>query len=113
VGAIGLITVVEILAPWMVHTLAGSGFDPAIGIIRILVIGCLFSYLNHLVGFSVISKGGQGEMIKVAVVGLIFNVLSNFILIPRLGITGAAYVTVGNEALGLVMMTWVLKKKME
>jgi O-antigen/teichoic acid export membrane protein len=113
VGVVILIVGVEILAPWMVHVLAGTGFDPAIGVIRILVFGCLFSYLNHLVGFSVISKGGQGEMIKVALIGLFYNIAVNYWLIPRLGITGAAYVTVGNEALGLLMMTLVLKKKLE
>jgi O-antigen/teichoic acid export membrane protein len=111
VGVIILIAGVEILAPWMVNILAGSGFEPATGVIKILVVGCLFSYLGHLVGFSLISKGGQGEMIKVAAVGLVFNIAANWLLIPHLGINGAAYVTVGNEALGLVLMSLALRKK--
>ncbi|MCX6726902.1 MAG: polysaccharide biosynthesis C-terminal domain-containing protein [Candidatus Shapirobacteria bacterium] len=112
-GVLILIVGVEVLAPWMVTVLAGSGFGPAVGVIRILVFGCLFSYMGHLVGFSLISKGGQGEMVKIAAIGLLFNVIANYLLIPRMGINGAAYVTVGNEALGLMMMMWMLKRKME
>lgn len=110
-GVLLLIGVVETLAPWMVNTLAGDGFEPTILVVRILVIACLFSYLGHLVGFTLISRGGQKDLLKVAMVGLIFNVTMNLILIPRYGINGAAMVTVGNEVLGLGVMGWMLGRK--
>jgi len=113
VGVVILIVGVEMVAPWMVTTLAGNEFEPAVEVIRILALGCLFSYFGHLVGFSLISKGGQGEMVKIAGIGLVFNVVLNYLLIPRFGIIGAAYVTVGNEALGLGLMTWMLRKKLQ
>lgn len=109
-GGVVVVVGVVLLAPWMVSVLAGNHFGPAVVALRILVVACLFSYLGHLVGFTLISRGGQKQLLKVATVGLIFNVTFNLILIPRFGINGAAIVTVGNEFLGLGMMSWVLWK---
>jgi O-antigen/teichoic acid export membrane protein len=110
-GVVMLVAGVQTLAPWMVTTLAGNSFEPTVTVLRILSLACLFSYFGHLVGFTLIAKGGQKDLLKVAVVGLIFNVTMNLIMIPRFGINGAAMVTVGNEILGLGMMGWMLKKK--
>jgi len=110
VGAILSLIGVIIMAPWMVNVLGGESFEPTVGVLRILAIAVVFSYLGHLVGFSLISKGGQKEMLKLAGAGLIFNVVMNLSIIPYYGIKGAAWVTVGNEFLGLIMMTWFLRK---
>ena len=111
VGILVIISVVTVLAPWMVNLLAGSEYLPAVLALRVLVWGCAFTYFGHLIGFTLIARGGQNEMLKVGAVGLIFNLTLNIILIPRFGILGAAWTTVATEAVDLGMMSWYLWKK--
>ncbi len=110
-GMVGIIITTMILAPWMVEVLAGLSYQPAAVVLKILIWGCAFSYFGHLIGFTLIARGGQKEMLKVGILGLIFNVLMNIILIPRWGIYGAAMVTVATEAIDLMMMSWYLWKR--
>jgi O-antigen/teichoic acid export membrane protein len=70
----------------------------------------VFSYFGHLFGFSLISRDGQKEMMKLGMVVLFFNLVANLIAIPRLGIVGAAVVTVLTEALGMMLMLYRLNK---
>lgn len=102
----------QIMAGWVVVKLGGSEFYPAAEVLRILSWGCLFSYLGHLVGFSLVSQGGQKELLKLSLVTLVFNLTLNWWLIPRWGVNGAAYVTVATEALGMGLMGWFLKLKL-
>jgi len=102
---------VWIFAPLMVQMLAGLQFEASIGVLRILMVALVFAYLGHLVGFTLISKEGQREMLGMGVVILIFNFVGNLIAIPRFGIMGAAVVTVLTEALSLVLMSIRLKRR--
>jgi len=107
-GAVVLVMGVYWLSPWMVGVLGGEAFGPSVAILRILAIGSFFSYIGHLVGFTLISQGGQKEMLKVGAAGLVFNLIFNLIFIPRYGMAAAAWVTVVTEALDTGMMTWLL-----
>jgi len=107
-GAVVLVMGVYWLSPWMVGVLGGEAFGPSVAILRILAIGLFFSYIGHLVGFTLISQGGQKEMLKVGAAGLVFNLIFNLIFIPRYGMAAAAWVTVVTEALDTGMMTWLL-----
>lgn len=113
VGAILLVLMVYLLAPFMVNTLAGSAFGPSIKVLRMLIVASLFSYVGHLVGFTLISYGGQGEMLKLGVVALLVNLILNVLLIPRYGIMGAAGVTVFTEMIDMLMMMYFLKRKVD
>lgn len=110
-AAMGLVIGVYLLAPWMVEVLAGEGFEPSVTVLRILIIGALFSYMGHLIGFTLISQGGQKEMLKLGGVALLVNLGLNIILIPRYGIVAAAWVTVLTEAVDCALMAWFLWKK--
>jgi len=100
-----------IFAPLMVHILAGVQFEASVGVLRILAIALVFAYLGHLVGFTLISKEGQKEMLGVGLIILIFNLIGNLVVIPRYGIMGAARVTVLTEMLSLGLMTLRLKRR--
>ena len=111
-GAVAVVSTVELGAPLMVGILGGDQFLPAVGVLRLLIVAVIFSYFGHLAGFSLISKNGQKEMMKLGVVVLLFNFGSNLWAIPRFGIMGAAGVTVATEALGMGLMTLALRRKM-
>jgi O-antigen/teichoic acid export membrane protein len=111
VGMVGIIGGVTILAPWMINILAGSEYAASATVLRILVWGCAFTYFGHLIGFTLIARGGQKKMLTVGIIGLIFNVIANLILIPRQGMYGAAKVTVATEAVDLILMGYFLWKQ--
>jgi len=102
---------VWLMAPMMVSILAGSEFGASVGVLRILIVALLFAYMGHLVGFTLISKEGQKEMLGVGLIILIFNLIGNLVVIPRHGIMGAAMVTVLTEMLSLGLMTLRLKRR--
>lgn len=102
---------VWLMAPLMVSILAGSEFAASVGVLRILIVALLFAYMGHLVGFTLISKEGQKDMLGLGLVILIFNLMGNLMAIPRFGIMGAATVTVATEMLSLGLMSLRLKKR--
>lgn len=102
---------VWVMAPTMVFLLAGNEFAASVGVLRILIVALLFAYMGHLVGFTLISKEGQKDMLGLGLVILIFNLMGNLMAIPRFGIVGAATVTVFTEMLSLGLMSWRLKKR--
>lgn len=103
VGAILLVLVVWVTAPAMVAIIAGGRFEPAVGVLRVLALALPFSYLNHLYGFDLISREGQGQMLKWGLVSLVINVGLNSLFITNYGMMAAAVVTVITE-----MSMWVM-----
>lgn len=111
VAGITMMVGVWIFAPIMVYMLAGSQFEASVGILRVLMVALVFAYLGHLVGFTLISKEGQKEMLGMGIIILIFNFIGNLVAIPRFGVMGAAMVTVLTEALSLLLMTIRLRRR--
>ena len=109
---VGLLTYTQ--APLMIRVLGGDEFAVSVGVLRILLVAMVFAYYNHLVGFALISRGRQMEMLKLGGIVMVFNITANFLLIPIFGIYGAAGVTGLTEALALGLMgsrLWMITRK--
>jgi O-antigen/teichoic acid export membrane protein len=104
-GLIILLPTVYFLAPWIIGILGGSGFEASVVVLRILLIALVFSYFGHLVGFTLIARGGQRQILQSSLISLSLNILGNLWAIPRFGIIGAAVVTVGTEAINCFVMS--------
>lgn len=111
VGIAVLIPVIYFLSPLIINILAGSSFEPSIQILRILLIALTFSYIGHLVGFTLIARGGQKDILGFSLISLTVNITANLWAIPRYGIVGAAVVTGITEAVNCLLMSWRLWKK--
>jgi len=109
-GLIILIPLVYIFAPLMIKVLAGDGYEASVRVLRVLSIALIFAYVSHLVGFTLIARGGQRVMLKMGITALVINFVANLIMIPKFGIMGAAWVTVLTESLMCVLMILALKK---
>lgn len=110
-GMILVVGLTQVLAPYMVETLAGNGYQMSAKVLQTLILACIFSYVGHLVGFTLIASGGQKDLLKVGLVGLVFNAIMNYLLIPYYGILAAAWVTVATEAVDMGMMIFFLNRK--
>jgi len=110
-GILLIFPLIFVLAPWIINVLAGSSFGPSVMILRILLIAMVFAYISHMVGFTVIARGGQKQILVIGIISLIVNVVGNLLTIPSFGIVGAAWTTVMTEAVASVLMIIALKKQ--
>jgi O-antigen/teichoic acid export membrane protein len=106
-----LVPIAYLLAPLMISVLAGSGFELSVKVLRILLVALVFAYISHLIGFTLIAKGGQKQVLILGLITLVFNFTGNLLMIPRFGIVGAAWVTNFSEALACILMILALKRK--
>jgi O-antigen/teichoic acid export membrane protein len=98
------------LSPWIIQVLAGSAFGESVIVLRILLVAMIFAYISHLVGFTLIAKGGQKQILVIGLISLTVNIIGNLMAIPHFGINGAAWVTVITEGVASGLMIIALKK---
>ncbi len=107
-GAVVVFGIVYFLAPGIITVLSGSEFGKSVEVLRILLVAMIFAYGGHLVGFTLIAKGKQKEVLIVGIISLLVNVIGNLILIPSWGINGAAGITVLTEMVATGLMAVLL-----
>lgn len=81
-------------------------FFDAVMVLRLLSLAIFFSYFNHLTGYTVVALGRQRLYFFVAFFALAFNIITNFLVIPRFSYFGAAVTTILTEGLVLLITTF-------
>jgi O-antigen/teichoic acid export membrane protein len=99
-----------LFAPAVVELLAGPKFSGAVTPVRVLGVACIFTYVNNAFGFAAFARNRHQRMLIVSLAGLVVNVASNIAVIPRFGIDGAAWATVGSELVTLVGVYVVFRR---
>ena len=105
--ALALVTLIAglgyLLAPYGIVLVAGIDFLPAVPIFRVLLLSLIGMTFSLLMASQWIGRGlfVQASLVTLGV-GLL-NVIGNFLVIPRYGIFGAAWVTVGIYALVILV----------
>lgn len=102
VGAafVGLLLAVGgwVLGPWVVGILFGSAYsDGAHTIIRLLFTGLIFALPNYVMEQHTIATQQERWFAKSLIIAVAVNVALNFVLIPVIGVEGAALATVLTE----------------
>ena len=88
----------------------GEGFYDSPMVLNILIIALGFIFLGALFSNVIIAANQQKRLAKIYFVGMIFNVITNFIFIPKYSYFGAAVTTVATELLVTVLMLSVIYK---
>ena len=109
-GLFFLIPLTIILSSPIIRLIAGQEFYPSALVLRILALGLIFAYFNHLTGFSLIALNRQTDSLKIGLVALIWNLILNLIFIPQGGIIAASWITVATEGLVSLLSSLVLIK---
>lgn len=84
----------------------GPGFEAAFPALIILLLGGLISAATGAVGHLMTMTGGQNRALLSVGLALVFNVILNLNLIPRLGITGAAIAATSSILIYNILM-WI------
>ena len=95
---------------FIISLLWGSKFDPATGALQILSLGMIFAII-FVINLSFFSGIGKPEInTKIFFIGAIFNLIFNLILIPIIGIIGAAITTAAGYFIMVILGLIQIKK---
>jgi len=88
-----------LLWPWCEELLAlfGPGFSSAGPSLRWLLLATLAVYVGAVLLTAVVASGRSGAVLKIALAGLAVNLAGNALLVPNLGMEGAAMATFATE----------------
>ena len=94
-----------ILAPWAVPFIFGSAYTSSVPILQIYIWSSIGLYLGWAVSQYLINENKAKKLFYIHVFALIFNITLNIILIPRVGLPGAALTTLASY---LILPTIIL-----
>lgn len=92
-----------LLSPVIINLLTGGGFRGAVESLQILALGFPAYFLSALLMWVLVIRKRYKLMLLLYALGLLFNLIANFILIQKYSFIGASWVTVMSEYLILVM----------
>lgn len=109
--AIPTVILLFILAEKIVIILAGQEFIYSAQPMKILAFAVGLIFLGNLGGRSLIALDLQRQGMWIYIIGAIFNVLSNIIVIPKYGYIGASFTTLFTEIIVIFSIFWLIYKK--
>jgi len=104
---------VTFLADPIILHLLGPAFSPAAGVLKIHIWAGVFVFLGVASGKWLLAENLQHYSFYSTLAGAIVNVLLNFILIPQMGIQGAAVATVISQCISAYLSLAFFKKTRE
>lgn len=101
-----------VLFPWSAELLSLFGSEFAVGAasLRWLLVAVCVIYLGAALMTGVVATGKTGAVLAITASGLGLNLVGNTLLVPRLGIEGAAIATLATESLVVVGACAVLAR---
>ncbi|MBI5152292.1 flippase [Candidatus Peregrinibacteria bacterium] len=72
--------------------------------LKILLIAFTLSFIAVVFSFILIAVNKQMRLLWINLAGVIFNIIANFLVIPRYGFIGAAYISVATQLIVLILM---------
>jgi O-antigen/teichoic acid export membrane protein len=96
-GALASLTLVVAAAP-LTGLLYGDKFGAAVPVLQVLALGCIPMYASYGLTHALIAMDRPQVYAAFMGVGLLVNVAANLLLIPGMGVQGAAWATFLTEA---------------
>ncbi|MDO4385124.1 MAG: flippase [Clostridia bacterium] len=101
--------VMTLFSKWIVRLLYGTEYSPAISTLQIIVWYTTFSYLGSVRNIWILANGLQKHLWKINMSGAAANILLNAILIPIIGINGAAVASLITQFFTNVVIGYIIK----
>jgi O-antigen/teichoic acid export membrane protein len=99
-----------VVAPEIVHAIAGPAFADAVVPLRLIVIGTGAAFVATLFGYLLIAIDRQKNALWLNFVVLALNLALNLALIPPYGYTAAAAIASGTDLLIVVGELWLIAR---
>lgn len=107
-ASIGTVTTL-IFAPLVINILTAGGFEGSVQSLQILSLGFPAYFLSALLMWLLVLRGKYNQMLLIYTLGLIFNLILNFIYIPQYSFLAASWITVISEYLILLMQIFLFR----
>ncbi len=98
-----------ILARLIINILYGSAYSPAIGALQIVVWYTTFSYIGSVRNIWILANSKQKYLWQINMMGAVTNIILNALLIPVLGIYGAAIASLITQVFANVIVGYIIK----
>ena len=98
-----------LLAPKIIGLFFGPEYAPSTLPLQILFWAVPVAVLRDVPIVAMLSRGREDTIFRLTAWSAVFNLLLNFLLIPRFGMTGAAAATVATEAVRMVIAFWLIR----
>ncbi|HJR35179.1 MAG TPA: polysaccharide biosynthesis C-terminal domain-containing protein, partial [Gemmatimonadales bacterium] len=99
-----------LVAPRLVSFVFGAEYGPSVLPLQILLWALPIALFRNIAQGVMIAHGRQDQMLHTSLAGAASNLILNLVLIPPLGMAGAALVTVTTESVRTVPMLRLLGK---
>lgn len=97
-----------VLAPLIIKILYGGAYAPAASALRIVVWYTTFSYMGSVRNIWILANNKQKYLWQINLSGAIANVLLNWIMIPHMGIHGAALASLVTQFFTNVVIGYIM-----
>ena len=95
----------------MMEVLGGSEYGEAGGLLAFILASVTLACVQGVFGYTLVSQGRQGVLLKVSLTVLAVNVVANLILIPTLGLTGAGIALLASEVTSIALTMLVYRAR--
>ncbi len=102
--------VMTVFAPLIISILYGNAYYQAISALRIIVWYTTFSYLGGVRNIWILANEKQHYLWKINTLGAVANVFLNYLLIPKMGINGAALASLITQIFTNVIVGYIIKE---
>lgn len=103
-----------IIAPQLIHVIAGEAYAGAALSLRILGAALMCSFISGWIGnMTMLPAGKEKICLWSSIVSAAINVALNFVLIPRWGLNAAAFTTVLSELIGIFIKLPYMDKEIK
>ena len=96
-------------AELIIKLLYGTEFLPAVNVLRILAWYTPFSYLGNVRNIWILAENKQKYLWIINLLGAIFSIVTNFALIPFMGVFGAAVSAVATQGFTNLIVGFIIK----
>lgn len=100
--------VITLFSRFIIEIMYGQEYHASINTLRIMTWYTTFSYIGAVRDVWILAKGKQSLLWIINISGAVVNVLLNLLLIPVLGINGAALATLFTQVFANIIIGWLL-----
>lgn len=97
-------TGISLLAPWIIRIVAGEAFAASVPVLVVLIWARLFSVMGTTRGIWMVCERLSRYVVLFAGMGAVVNFVLNILLIPRMGVMGAAVATLITELIVSIVL---------
>ncbi|NTV64751.1 MAG: oligosaccharide flippase family protein [Oscillochloris sp.] len=107
-GMLAIASVAALCAPWVVPLVLGPSFNPSVGIFQLLLLTLAGSTLSTMMAPQWIGRGLFVQTSALTLAVGLANLAANLALVPRYGVSGAIWATVGSYGIAIITNGWMI-----